>query len=98
MEQQTGSKSGKEYISAFLWKGGTGIGLGLAIALYFMNIIANLSSKAEALKYITPFGYAESSGIINRGGLEADRLLIGLALSAAGIGLAYWRYSRKDIR
>ena len=75
-----------------------GIGLGLAIALYFMNIIANLSSKAEALKYITPFGYAESSGIINRGGLETDKLLIGLALAAAGIGLAYWKYGRKDIR
>ena len=85
-------------ISAFLWKGGTGIGLGLAIALYFMNIIANLSSKAEALKYITPFGYAESSGIINKGGLETDKLLIGLALTAAGIGIAYWKYSRKDIR
>ena len=32
-------------ISAFLWKGGMGIGLGLAIALYFMNIIANLTGN-----------------------------------------------------
>ena len=85
-------------ISAFLWKGGTGIGLGLAITLYFLNIIANLTDQAKALKYITPFGYAESSGIINTGGLEADKLLIGLALAAAGIGAAYWKYCRKDIR
>ena len=85
-------------ISAFLWRSGVGIGLGLAIVLYFMNIIANLSSKAEALKYITPFGYAESSGIIGKGGLEAGKLLIGLALAAAGTGIAYWKYCRKDIR
>ena len=85
-------------ISAFLWKGGTGIGLGLAIALYFMNIVANLTDKAEALKYITPFGYAESSDIISRGGIAGDKLLIGLGLAAAGTGLAYWKYCRKDIR
>ena len=85
-------------ISAFLWKGGMGIGLGLAIALYFLNIIANLSDKAKALKYITPFGYAESSDIINNGGIAGDKLLIGLALALAGIGIAYWKYSKKDIR
>ena len=85
-------------ISAFLWKGGMGIGLGLAIALYFLNIIANLSDKAKTLKYITPFGYAESSDIINNGGIAGDKLLIGLALALAGIGIAYWKYSKKDIR
>ena len=85
-------------ISAFLWKGGMGIGLGLAIALYFLNIIANLSDKAKVLKYITPFGYAESSDIINNGGIAGDKLLIGLALALAGIGIAYWKYSKKDIR
>ena len=85
-------------ISAFLWKGGMGIGLGLAIALYFMNIVANLTSSADFLKYITPFGYADSSEIFNKGALDTCRLLIGLALAAAGVALAYWKYSKKDIR
>ena len=85
-------------ISAFLWKGGIGIGLGLAIALYFMNIIANLTSSADFLKYITPFGYADSSEIFNKGALDTCKLLIGLALAAAGVALAYWKYSKKDIR
>jgi ABC-2 type transport system permease protein len=85
-------------ISAFLWKGGMGIGLGLAIALYFMNIIANLTSSADFLKYITPFGYADSSEIFNKGALDTCKLLIGLALAAAGVVLAYWKYSKKDIR
>ena len=85
-------------ISAFLWKGGTGIGLGLAIALYFMNIIANLSSSADFLKYITPFGYADGSAILNRGTLDTCKLLIGLVFTAVGIALAYWKYGKKDIR
>ena len=85
-------------ISAFLWKGGLGVGLGLAIALYFMNIIANLSSTADFLKYVTPFGYTDGAEIFNKGALDAGRLLIGLAFAAAGVALAYWKYSKKDIR
>ena len=75
-----------------------GIGLGLAIALYFMNIIANLSSKAEFLKYITPFGYTDGADIISKGSMQGVRVLIGMAFAAAGIALAYWKYCRKDIR
>ncbi|MCR5566624.1 MAG: ABC transporter permease [Clostridiales bacterium] len=85
-------------ISAFLWKGGVGIGLGLAIALYSMGIIANLTSAVDFLKYITPFGYCDGSTIINKCALDSTKLLIGLAFTAAGIVLAYWKYSKKDIR
>ena len=85
-------------ISAFLWKGGMGIGLGLAIALYFMNIIANLTSSADFLNYITPFGYCDGSTIMNKGILDSCRLLIGLAFTLAGVALAYWKYTKKDIR
>lgn len=85
-------------ISACIWRGGMGIGLGLAIALYFMNIIANLSSKAEFLKYITPFGYTDGADIISKGSMQGVRVLIGMAFAAAGIALAYWKYCRKDIR
>ena len=85
-------------ISAFLWKGGMGIGLGLAIALYFMNIIANLTSKADVLKYITPFGYADGSEIFSKGALDTCKLLVGLAFTAVGVALAYWKYNQKDIR
>ena len=85
-------------ISAFLWKGGMGIGLGLAIALYFMSIIANLTGSADFLNYITPFGYCDGSAIMNKGVLDTCRLLIGLTFALAGIALAYWKYSKKDIR
>ena len=76
----------------------SGIGLGLAIALYFMNIIANLTSKADVLKYITPFGYADGSEIFSKGALDTCKLLVGLAFTAVGVALAYWKYNQKDIR
>lgn len=85
-------------ISAFLWRGGLGIGLGLAIGLYFLNIIANLTSSADVIKYITPFGYADGADILSRGGIHGPRLLTGLAAAAAFVGLAYWKYGKKDIR
>ena len=85
-------------ISACLWLGGIGIGLGLAVALYFMNIIANLTSEAEVLKYLTPFGYADGSDVISHGAIHGTRLLIGMGFAACGLVLAYVRYNKKDIR
>ena len=49
-------------ISACIWHSGLGIGLGIAVTLYFINIIASLTSAVEFLKFITPFGYADGAG------------------------------------
>lgn len=84
-------------ISAFIHRGSVGIGLGIAIALYFLNIIANITEKAEVLKYITPFGYAEGADIVANGSLNSTYILIGIAFGIAGIGTAYLKYCKKDI-
>ena len=70
----------------------------MAIALYFINILANLTKGADVLKYLTPFGYADGSDIITHGAINGTRLLIGMGLAACGLVLAYIRYNRKDIR
>lgn len=84
-------------ISAFLRHGGLGIGLGLATVMYFLNIVANISDSAGFLKYITPFGYAEGADIIADMSLERGKIILGMLLTIAGIILAYWKYSKKDI-
>ena len=84
-------------ISAFIGRSGLGIGLGLAAAFYFLNIIANLTKKAEFLKYITPFGYTDSADIIADGRIEAKYLAVGLIVSVIGTAAAFWKYGRKDI-
>ena len=85
-------------ISAFLRRGGLGIGMGIATVSYFLNLIANLSDQAAFLKYVTPFGYAEGADIVANGCLNWKMVLPGMALTAVGIGAAYWKYTRKDIQ
>ena len=85
-------------ISAFLRRGGLGIGLGLACLLYFLNLIANISESAEFLKYITPFGYADGADIVTEEALNGPMVAVGMCLAVIGIAAAYWKYNRKDIQ
>ena len=84
-------------ISAFIRRGGLGIGLGLSFGLYFINILSNLTDELEFLKYITPFGYADSGHIIAECAIDFWPLFIGMILSALGILAAYKQYTVKDI-
>ena len=84
-------------ISAFLRRGGLGIGMGLTICFYFLNLIANLSKQAKFLKYITPFGYAEGADLLSDGRLNPAYLAVGMCFAALGIVAAFWQYGKKDI-
>ena len=84
-------------ISAFVKKGGLGIGIGLGFVFYFMGIFSKLTDELEFIKYLTPFGFADSAYILDKGGLEPISLVVGLILSAVSVALAYWYYGKKDI-
>lgn len=84
-------------ISAFLSSGSAGLGLGAAAIFYFLNIIANLTEKAEFLKFLTPFGYTDGADIIANGKIEIKYLSVGLIFTAAGIDTAFYKYNKKDI-
>ena len=83
-------------ISAFM-KNGLGVGLGLAIGLYFLNILSNITNELDFLKYITPFAYTESAYILQNHALRAEYAAIGAALGAAAAAAAFIRYRRKDL-
>ena len=85
-------------VSAFLRKGSLGVGLGIAVMLYFANLISNMAEVAEGLRYITPFAYCDGADIVTNGNL--DLLLLGIPnlFTAVGIGSAFWKYCRKDIQ
>lgn len=84
-------------ISAFISRGGLGIGLGMAALFYFLNIVANLSEDVKFLKYITPFGYTESADIITDGSINMQYLSVGAVFALMGIAAAFYRYGKKDI-
>lgn len=84
-------------ISAFFRKGSTGIGLGIASMVYFLNLIANIADIAEFLKYITPFGYCDGADIVSTGKLDGVMVAVGSAIGMCGIIFAYMKYTNKDI-
>ena len=84
-------------LSAFLRRGSVGAGLGVAVTMYFLNLIANITESAEFLKYITPFGYANGTDIVTEVTLDGILILIGMVYAIVGIVVAYWKYTKKDI-
>ncbi len=84
-------------ISAFVRRGSLGIGLGIAVIMYFLNLIANIADTASFLEYITPFGYCSGADIVSKGSLNTSMAAIGMAIGAIGIIAAYMKYTRKDI-
>lgn len=84
-------------ISSFLRKGGVGVGFGIAIIMYFLNLIANIAPVADFLKYITPFGYCEGADIVSSGSLDGVKIVIGVIIGICGIITAYLKYTKKDI-
>ena len=84
-------------ISAFLRRGGMGLGIGIASMMYFLNIVANISDSAKSLKYVTPFGFADSADIIENISIDATMVAIGMLAALICISLTYWYYQKKDI-
>lgn len=83
--------------SAFIKRGSIGIGLGFALALYFMNIVCNISDRADFLRYITPYAYSEASSIISDARLDTGLIAMGAVIAAAGIAISFFKYIKKDI-
>ena len=84
-------------ISAFLRRGSMGIGLGVAIMMYFLNLTSNITESAEFLKYITPFGYADGAQIVTEVALDGKLVVLGTIYCLVGIFIAYFKYTKKDI-
>ncbi len=85
-------------LSAYSKRSGLGMGLGIALVLYVLDIVARITDKAEFLKYITPFSFSNATDVfVNNGSVEAISLCIGILVTAAGIAAAYFIYNRRDI-
>ncbi len=84
-------------VSSVLRRGSVGVGLGVAIIAYFMNLIANITESAVFLKKLTPFGYCDGAEIVSSGSLDAAPVAVGAALAIACAAAAFAVYTRKDI-
>lgn len=85
-------------VSAFLRGSSVGVGLGVAVTMYFLNLIANIADEAAFLKYVTPFGYCEGADIVSDGRLDGTLIAVGAIVALGGVIAAYLKYTKKDIR
>lgn len=73
------------------------ISIAVVIIAYFFNMMSSLSDKIEALKYASPFYYADAAAIVNEKQLDPLSVLVMLAVCSLCFFAAFWVYKRKDI-
>ncbi len=70
-------------MSAISKKSSFGLGIGTALVLYVLDIVARITEQADFLKYITPFSFSNATDVfVNKG---------------SSIVCAYIVYNRRDI-
>lgn len=84
-------------LSGLLRTNGIVIGMGLAIGLYFLHLISNITEAAEFLHYITPFAYAAPSEIVRTRSLDLLLIALGAVYGSATALLGSVFYTKKDI-
>ena len=84
-------------ISAFLKRGGIAVGIGIAVFMYFANLISNITEKTEFLKYVTPFAYADPSSIVKDKSLDMTLVLLGMGCAVVAVIAGFIKYTKKDI-
>ncbi len=83
-------------LSALLRRGGAGLAMGLAALLYFLGVLVNLRKDFTALRFVTPYYYADAARVFAKESL-AGPVLTGCGLAALGACFGVWRYMKKDI-
>lgn len=78
-------------------RGGLGAGIGIATLLYFLNLIANITNRADFLRYVTPFAYADGAEIVTSLRLDAGLVLLAVAVGTACAAVGFFHYCKKDI-
>lgn len=84
-------------LSAFMRRSSAGIGLGLVMALYFINLFRKIGASAAFLRYVTPYAYADAADVLEKGGFPLNLVLLGWAFALLTLAAGTFHYTRKDI-
>lgn len=84
-------------ISACNKKVNIGIGLGVALLFYFMDMMARIFEQLKGFQYITPFYYTNAVDVLNQGKFDPVLLIIGIVITIASMVAAGFVYNRRDL-
>lgn len=87
------------FISTFMHKtkGVVGISLGLVFVFYILNVLSELSTKVEFLKYFSIYTLADTRNIIASVKLNPIMIIISLGITILTIIFAYINYNKKEL-
>lgn len=87
------------FISTFLHKTKKtiGISLGLVFIFYLLNVLSELSSNVEFLKYFSIYTLADTRGIVSNQCINPMMIIISVLITGVLLLLSYSRYSKKEL-
>lgn len=87
------------FISTFLHKTKKtiGISLGIVFISYILNILSELSTKVEFIKYFSIYTLADVRNVISNVEINPIMVIISLSITVLMIILTYIRYGKKEL-
>ena len=87
------------FISTFMHKTRktVGISLGLVFVFYLLNVLSELSSNAEFLKYLSIYTLADVRNVISDVAINPVNVIISILISAIFLAGTYIRYNKKEL-
>lgn len=73
------------------------IATSVLLVAFILSVAADMNSKLENLKYITPFKYFDASNLMQSGGLEPVFVILSFVIIAALICVTYVFYKKRDL-
>ena len=74
-----------------------GLSLGIVFIFYILNVISELSSKVEFLKYFSIYTLADTRNIISKIEINPINILISIIITGILITGTYIRYNKKEL-
>lgn len=85
-------------ISAFSKKNRMGVGIGIAMIFFAMDVMCRVIPAIEDLKYVTPFYFCNATDIFTDVKFPTVSAVIALFVIIISVVLAGWHYVRKDLQ
>lgn len=74
-----------------------GIGLGIAIVSYFIQVLAEMNEKAEYLKYFTVYTLSDIRNVIIESAINPLMIVLSIFITMVFVVFAYIEYDKKEL-
>lgn len=84
-------------ISAASRRSSMGIGIGMALILYFYDLIGRVVPDLKDYLFVGPYSYANASEIFSGIEASASSFMMAVVVTIVMMGFAFWYYDRRDL-